>query len=40
MKHNYQAPVIDISELCVSDVLQISLDTPENRNDIFGGELV
>ena len=37
MKQHYLEPVIEFLEVRHSDVLLISLDTPENRNDIFGG---
>lgn len=37
MKQHYFEPVIEILNVYHSDVLLASLDTPENRDDIFGG---
>jgi len=39
MKQFYQGLIIEIDYVSKNDVLLISLDTPEYRDDIFGQEL-
>ena len=38
MKQHYIVPVIEFITVYHSDVLLASFDTPENRDDIFGGD--